>query len=358
VRSTHNGGTSTVSFTSRATRVAGATGNFTLINGTQGAGGTNNITIGGELTAQLLDRGLFYNGSQYAAYDEGGFVRWLIYGTDADAPASIPSGATLGVNDVRVAGCDTAMPPAASTDAQQQTITSGPAIHLAATRLKERFLEFFGREHGLDPATLDLQDDFVVSRQGDRLALVAPVSLAWELLHHAALSVRDWHIPPDQIAMRVQWTLNLLCSTSSPELCGDVRDEETSYFLHQAAAVHRKHAMCSCGPFGMSIAPAYFCNPSTPIGRHVNFHDQLMADLSRKWSQFNHSRRANTHAKTAQKHAGATASRLALLEASSASSASSAPGKRTDVEALTKELDEVEAKAASLRAKIKSTMEH
>ena len=47
VRSTHNGGTSTVSFTSRAARVAGATGNFTLINGTQGAGGTNNITIGG-----------------------------------------------------------------------------------------------------------------------------------------------------------------------------------------------------------------------------------------------------------------------------------------------------------------------
>ena len=174
-------------------------------------------------------------------------------------------------------------------------------------------------------------------------------------LHHAALSVRDWHIPPDLIAMRVQWTLNLLCSTSSAELCGDVRDEETSYFLHQAAAVHRKHAMCSCGPFGMSIAPAYFCNPSTPIGRHVNFHDQLMVDLSRKWSQFNHSRRANTHAKTAQKHAGATASRLALMEASSASSA---PGKRTDVEALTKELDEVEAKAASLRAKIKSTMEH
>ncbi len=99
VRSTHNGGTSTVSFTSRAARTAGATGNFTLINGTQGAGGSNNITIGGELTGQLLDRGLFYNGSQYAAYDAGGFVRGLIYGTDADAPASVPSGATLGVDD-------------------------------------------------------------------------------------------------------------------------------------------------------------------------------------------------------------------------------------------------------------------
>jgi CO/xanthine dehydrogenase Mo-binding subunit len=84
---------------------------------------------------------------------------------------------TLGVNEVRVAGCDTAMPPAASTDAQQQTITSGPAIHLAAIRLKERFLEFFGREHGLDATTLDIQDDFVVSRQGDRLAAVAEAAM-------------------------------------------------------------------------------------------------------------------------------------------------------------------------------------
>lgn len=179
-------------------------------------------------------------------------------------------------------------------------------------------------------------------------------------LHHATLSVRDWHIPPDLIAMRVQWTLNLVCSTSSAELCGDVLDEETSYFLHQAAAVHRKNAMCSCGPFGMSIAPAYFCNSSTPIGRHVNLHDQLLVDLSRKWSHSNHSRRANTHAKT-QKHAAATASRLALMEASSASSALGMVGKRTDVdvETLTKELNEVEAKAAALRAKIrKSTMEH
>ena len=100
VRSTNNSGTSTVSFTSRAARTAGATGNFTLINGTQGAGGTNNITIGGELTAQLLDRGLFYNGSQYAAYDAGSFMRGLIYGADTNAPATIPAGTTLGVNDV------------------------------------------------------------------------------------------------------------------------------------------------------------------------------------------------------------------------------------------------------------------
>ena len=105
VRSTNNGGTSTVSFTSRAARAAGATGNFVISGGTAGTPGspgtlgTNNITISGELTAQLLDRGLFYNGSQYAAYDAGGFVRGVIYGTDTNAPATIATAATLGVND-------------------------------------------------------------------------------------------------------------------------------------------------------------------------------------------------------------------------------------------------------------------
>lgn len=84
---------------------------------------------------------------------------------------------TLGVSDVRIARCDTAMPPAASTDAQQQTITSGPAIHLAAARLKERFLRFFGREHDLDAETLDIRDDFVVSHHGDRLAPVAEAGM-------------------------------------------------------------------------------------------------------------------------------------------------------------------------------------
>ncbi len=119
VRSTNNGGTSTVSFTSRAARAAGATGNFSLVNGTAGTPGnpgtlgTNNIAIGGgELTGRLMDRGLFYNGSSYAAYDAGGFVRGLIYGTDLNAPASIAAGATLGVNDatqdVQISGSITA----------------------------------------------------------------------------------------------------------------------------------------------------------------------------------------------------------------------------------------------------------
>jgi len=85
---------------------------------------------------------------------------------------------TLGVSAVRLGGCDTSMPPACTTDAQEQTITSGPAVHLAAARLKERFLMFYGREHDIDPATLDVRDDHVVSiADGNRLATVADAGM-------------------------------------------------------------------------------------------------------------------------------------------------------------------------------------
>ena len=139
VKSTNNGGTSGVSFASRAARAAGATGNFVLSGGTPGTPGspgtlgTNNIVIGGgELTGQLLDRGLFYNGSRYAAYDAGGFVRGLIYGTDLNAPASILAGATLGVNDatkdVQISGDITAQ-----TTAVVNTISDPGAFSITLT---------------------------------------------------------------------------------------------------------------------------------------------------------------------------------------------------------------------------------
>ena len=57
--------------------------------GSPGAPGSNNIVLTGQSTGQIIDRGLFYNGSSYAAYDSGGFVRGLIYGTDANANASL-----------------------------------------------------------------------------------------------------------------------------------------------------------------------------------------------------------------------------------------------------------------------------
>ncbi|MFO0994556.1 MAG: molybdopterin cofactor-binding domain-containing protein [Hyphomicrobiales bacterium] len=78
----------------------------------------------------------------------------------------------LGVSDVRLNPADTSMPPAATTDGSQQTVTSGTAVHHAATRVKERFLRVFSRERGLDPSLLDMRDGHVVDKAGNRLASI------------------------------------------------------------------------------------------------------------------------------------------------------------------------------------------
>ena len=62
---------------------------------------------------------------------------------------------TLGVSDVRLTGQDTLMAPAATTDAQQQTVTTGTAIQQAAAELKQQFLRFVARVHQRDPVRLD-----------------------------------------------------------------------------------------------------------------------------------------------------------------------------------------------------------
>ncbi|MEB3264878.1 MAG: molybdopterin cofactor-binding domain-containing protein [Synechococcus sp.] len=76
---------------------------------------------------------------------------------------------TLGVSRVELSGQDTRMPPAATTDAQQQTVTSGTAIQQAALALKRQVLRFVARLHRLDPAQLDLVDDWIVDAGGQRL---------------------------------------------------------------------------------------------------------------------------------------------------------------------------------------------
>lgn len=90
----------TITFASLSARAAGATANF--VNG----GGTNGASNGFKFTTaptsgQLIDRGFFFNGSAYAAYDSGGFVRGLIYGTDTNAMAALSgnANATLGSID-------------------------------------------------------------------------------------------------------------------------------------------------------------------------------------------------------------------------------------------------------------------
>jgi CO/xanthine dehydrogenase Mo-binding subunit len=78
-----------------------------------------------------------------------------------------------GVSDVQITGADTLMAPAATTDGQQQTMTSGAAVAVAAARLKERFLGFIAREHRLDATALDIVDDHIVDAAGTPLMSVA-----------------------------------------------------------------------------------------------------------------------------------------------------------------------------------------
>jgi CO/xanthine dehydrogenase Mo-binding subunit len=69
------------------------------------------------------------------------------------------------------------MAPAATIDGQPQTMTSGPAIDRAASAVKAQFLRFCGREYGLDPNDLDIQQDYVVDRTGRRLMSVAEAGM-------------------------------------------------------------------------------------------------------------------------------------------------------------------------------------
>lgn len=79
---------------------------------------------------------------------------------------------TLGISQVVLAGQDTQMPPAATTDAQQQTVTSGTAVQQAAMELKQQYLRFVGRVLKADPSQLDVRDDHVVDASGTRLRSV------------------------------------------------------------------------------------------------------------------------------------------------------------------------------------------
>ncbi len=79
----------------------------------------------------------------------------------------------LGISHVEISGSDTGMAEAATTDGQQQTMTSGAAVARAAEVLKARFLAFYARENDLDPARLDIRDDHVVDVDGSVLDSVA-----------------------------------------------------------------------------------------------------------------------------------------------------------------------------------------
>ena len=80
---------------------------------------------------------------------------------------------TLGVSSVHLNEADTNMPPAATTDGSQQTVTSGEAVHLAAKTVKQRFLKFYAREHALDINKIDIKDDHVIDHNGCKLATLS-----------------------------------------------------------------------------------------------------------------------------------------------------------------------------------------
>ncbi len=121
VQSTYgSSGNLSLTFSDVAARSTGAAVNFLTTGGANGT--TNKIVLtnfGGSATPTggLLDRGIFFGGSNYAAYDVGGFLRALSYGTDTNAPAAIAGAATLGSVDdtksVSISGAITAQTTAA-----------------------------------------------------------------------------------------------------------------------------------------------------------------------------------------------------------------------------------------------------
>jgi len=70
-----------LTFAALAARTAGAVGNFVQGGGTNGA--TNGFVLTGTTINTMIDRGVFFNGGDYAWYDNAGFVRAVNYGSDS-----------------------------------------------------------------------------------------------------------------------------------------------------------------------------------------------------------------------------------------------------------------------------------
>ncbi|HEY8993364.1 MAG TPA: autotransporter-associated beta strand repeat-containing protein [Lacunisphaera sp.] len=118
VRSTYGGsGNTSLTFSDVVARNAGSTANFVVSGGTNGT--TNKIVFtqvagGAPSTGTLLDKGYFYNGSSYAAYDSGGFVRAYGSGdTNYVTAAGSNSIANTATNNVALTGNVTSQASAA-----------------------------------------------------------------------------------------------------------------------------------------------------------------------------------------------------------------------------------------------------
>jgi len=88
---------------------------------------------------------------------------------------------SLGIGDVVISEiCDTTMPPATTTDGQEQTMASGGAVAKASAALKKRFLEFCSREYKWAATRLDIRDDHIVDRDGTPLMSVRQAGMGLE----------------------------------------------------------------------------------------------------------------------------------------------------------------------------------
>ena len=92
VKNTFTSTSATLTFSNVIARTAGATANF--ISGGAGSSGgtsaTNKISFSqiagaAPTTGAFLDKGYFFGGADFAAYDAGGFIRALAYGSDTNA---------------------------------------------------------------------------------------------------------------------------------------------------------------------------------------------------------------------------------------------------------------------------------
>ena len=81
-------------FSGTISRAAGGSANIVLSGGV--AGTDNKVTVSGGTAAALVDRGVFFAGSSYAAYGTGGLLR--AYGTGDTAYVASPTAATVGTS--------------------------------------------------------------------------------------------------------------------------------------------------------------------------------------------------------------------------------------------------------------------
>jgi len=97
----------------------------------------------------------------------------------------------LGISDVEInPTSDTTLPPAATTDGQEQTMASGGAVAKASAALKQRFLEFCAHEYPWAVTDLDIQDDHVVNGDGTPLMSVREAGMGLEFRATETFAVR------------------------------------------------------------------------------------------------------------------------------------------------------------------------